>query len=80
MIIARATEGADEVLLFGLSEENVKRLLDGKPMRLSRETHGDGIPKGWKILIFVGKTEAAMAEMIKPFCSPQTQIRKDPRL
>jgi hypothetical protein len=80
MIIARGSEGGEEMLVLGLSQENIKRLQDGKPMYLTRATHGDGIPEGWRIMIFTGKDETAMANMIKPFCSAHTQIKKDPRL
>jgi len=80
MIIARATEEGDEMLILGLSEENVKRLKGGKPMYLTRKTHGDGIPAGWRIMIFTGKDERTMAEMVKPFCGPETKTHIDPRL
>jgi hypothetical protein len=82
MVIARATADKDELLLLGLSRENVRRLTDGQPMHLKRETHGDGIPEGWEIVIVFGETEQALvaefrrAEMI----SPETKIHKDPRL
>jgi hypothetical protein len=80
VIILRGTEGGDEMLILGLSEQNIKKLQEGKPMYLTRKTHGDGIPQGWRIMIFTGKDENKMTEMVKPFLGPDTEIKIDPRL
>ena len=82
MIIGRGEwkEGDGPVLILGMSHENIARLLKGEPILLSRETHGDGIPDGWKIFILVGKTEEDLAKMLKPAIDDQTQIFRDPRL
>lgn len=66
MIIARGTtDTGKELLLFGLSRENIKRLLDGKPMHVRREAHGEGVPEGWEIGIFFGETEADCARVLR---------------
>lgn len=87
MIIARAVgESNDgkptELLILGVSDHNVAALLAGKPMRISRETHGDGVPEGWSIMIFHGKTEDHLAQMLKDAgaVGPDTKIQRDPKL
>lgn len=66
MMIARATsDRGEEILLLGLSRGNLERLTQGQPIRLSRETHGDGIPANWKILILFGETEEDMRTMLE---------------
>jgi hypothetical protein len=58
MVIARA-KGASgrDILLLGLSAENVRRLQGGEPIRVTQETHGPGIPEGWVIGLVFGETE-----------------------
>lgn len=88
MIIARATvENKDdgstgEMLILGLSDKNVAKLVSGKPMRITRETHGEGIPAGWTIVILHGKTEDRMAEILSEagWIGPETKINRDPKL
>lgn len=88
MIIARAfgeskADGSPgELLILGLSDHNVARLLAGKPIRITQETHGNGVPAGWSIMIFHGKTEDEMAQMLKEggAIGPDTEIRRDPKL
>jgi hypothetical protein len=80
VIIARATEGGEEMLILGLSAKNLEKLKEGKPMYLTSKTHGEGIPAGWRIMIFTGKDEQTMAHTMKPFIGPETKIHKDPRL
>lgn len=84
MMIARATsdDGKTEVLLLGLSRVNVERLMQGKPIRIAQETHGEGIPEGWKILILFGETENDMREELRAagVIDAQTKETTDPRL
>jgi hypothetical protein len=80
MIIARGTEEKEEMLILGLSAKNIEKLKEGKPMYLTRKTHGDGIPQGWRIVIFTGKDEQSMAQQIKPFMTPDAKTHVDPRL
>ena len=66
MIIARAgMTGTDELLVLGITRRNVEELLKGRPIRLTTETHGAGIPLGWTIAIVFGETEAAIAEDLR---------------
>ena len=60
MIIARGKMEGDELLMLGLSHQNVRRLLSGEPIHIHRSSHGDGIPKGWRILICAGETEKSI--------------------
>ncbi len=82
MLIARGVDGKDQLIILGLSHENIAGLLAGHPMVLKRESHGDGVPEGWEIVIFTGNTEADLAREFQQsgLIGPDTQIRKDPRL
>lgn len=65
MIVARGTyknddESQDELIILGLSDLNIKRLLSGKPIMVERKVHGDGIPDGWRIMLMTGKDEETM--------------------
>ena len=83
MIIARSTkEDSSELLSLGLSRENVRRLTGGLPIRLTRETHGDGIPENWTIGIIFGETEQEIADLLREegLITPDTKVSVDPRL
>ena len=83
MIIARSNAAdSTELLIFGLSRENIKRLTSGQPIRLRRETHGDGIPEGWSVVIVFGETELEMKRQFEAsgMISPKTKVIIDPRL
>jgi hypothetical protein len=83
MCIGRAErEGGEQILILGLSQENIDRLSKGQPMHVSREKHGDGVPDGWEILILYGKTEADIHRQLAEAgaIGEETQIFKDPRL
>lgn len=82
MIILRGTSPEGEILMLGLSRENVNRLTEGKPIRIRPETHGNGIPQGWTIAIFFGETELEMQTALKKAgaIGPNTKIMIDPRL
>jgi hypothetical protein len=79
MIVANGTAGPnnDRVLLLGLSDENVRRLTDGQPIKVSRETHGEGIPDGLIIVLIHGKDEAALA---RQFIPTECVLIEDPKL
>lgn len=53
-------ESGKELLLFGLSNENVKWLKAGNPIRVVRETHGESIREDQEFVIMFGKTEKAI--------------------
>ena len=62
MIIANGTDERDrDVFFFGLSKENIKRLLANQPIEITRESHGEGIPENLHFVIFTGEDEAGMA-------------------
>lgn len=65
MIGGRAkTNDGRQLLLLGLSEGNLQRLREGKPMHLSHESHVF-IPDDWVVLIFSGATEEAMTDELR---------------
>jgi hypothetical protein len=82
MIIARAGKDETELLILGLSRTNVARLVSGQPIHIRRETHGDGVPDGWEILIVFGENERAIQVDFEKqgLIGPETQIHRDPRL
>lgn len=84
MIFARATsnDGKVKVFLLGLSRGNIDRLIAGRPILMTRDSHGDGIPEGWAISLLFGETEADIVEELKKanLLSPETVVRQEPRL
>lgn len=68
MLIATSDlEAEGTLLVLGLSHENIKRLQDGKPIRVTRESHGLAVPAGLKLVIFTGETEASMEADLRKF-------------
>lgn len=69
MIVARATQGSD-------------RLQAGDLIRMTRATHGDGVPEGWTFLIMFGETEVEMLKDMRNagMVGPETETHIDPRL
>lgn len=82
MIIARATTDHGELLILGLSAINVTRMMAGKPIVIREKTHGEGVPKGWEIMIFTGETEVQMQDALQKagVIGPETKINVDPKL
>ncbi len=85
MIIARAIRMDDskkELIILGLSAENVRRLQNGEDILLTRETHGEGIPEHLGISIIYGETEQKMADQLREMgaIGPDTKMQIDPRL
>lgn len=64
MMLGRGERDGKTILILGLSLENVRRLVSNRPMLLRRETHGDGVPEGWEILILYGDTEGAIEQRL----------------
>lgn len=81
MMIGKAGE-KNEMLLLGLSHENISRLLGGQPIHLSRRTHGDAMPDDLEIFIIAGITEEAMAQQLREagIVNDMTLIFKDKRM
>ena len=60
---------------FGLSEENIKRLKEGQPIKVDlAQMGGTG-----SVLIFYGETED-MARDLAELIGPETKVSIDPRL
>lgn len=76
MYIASAVLDNDQqLLILGISRRNLELMLEqGKPMDISRESHGIVVPDKLKIVIFAGETEAAMHEQMKALIGPDTVI------
>jgi len=66
---------AGELLGFGLSAENIRRLQQGEPIYIDLTEMG----MTGKVLIFYGKTEFDMAEKLKPFVDKDTFIHETER-
>jgi hypothetical protein len=71
------TKDGRPVMLFGLSAMNLKRLKEGKPIRINAAA--EGLPFAGEILIFYGRTEHDMIEDWHQFIGPDTKTRIDPR-
>ena len=83
MIIARSKTGTGkELLIFGLSRVNVERMMAGKPVHIRKESHGDGIPDGWEVVIMFGETEQEMQKQFAKagMIDQHTKVNIDPRL
>ena len=59
------------LVTLGLSEGNLKRLREGKPIHI----FGAEMDLPVDICIFWGETEEKLVEMVKPFISPETRVR-----
>jgi hypothetical protein len=79
VITARATgDDGKEILLLGVTRENIRRLMDGQPIRVSAETH-PGFPESIRVLIVFGETERTLAEALKPLIGEETKVIAVPR-
>lgn len=82
MIIGRAMlDEGGEYLLLGLTTENLRRLKQGQPIRLTTETHGAGVPLGWRILLVHGETEKDLVNALRDagVMSADTKVQAMPR-
>jgi hypothetical protein len=61
-----------QILLLGLTQENVESLLAGRPIAVSRSTHGDGVPAGLDVGIFFGATKDDLMRELAPYVGPDT--------
>jgi hypothetical protein len=64
------TETKTEMVMLGLSDGNLMRLREGKPIHILGADWG----KPFDIVIFWGPTEEAMAKMIEPFIGPESIV------
>ena len=70
---------AEHVIGLGITEENVKRLMKGQPIRVTFESLGfKGDPR--EIVIFYGPTEQTiMKDFVDAgFITPETKIHEEP--
>ena len=65
-----------QLIVLGLSHENLKRLKQDKPIIVRGEEVG--LPEA-EILIFSGRTEAAMMRELESLVGPNTTVRMDKR-
>jgi len=84
MVIARGTihDNKEEMLILGLSHKNIQELLKRNPIVIRRETHGDGVPAGWEIVICAGESEESIAREFQEngIIGPSTKVIRDPKL
>ena len=66
-----------DIVGFGLSEGNLERLRDGKPIEIDMQTMG---LSPMTVLIFYGETEEKMQESLKHLIGPDTKVHIDPKL
>ena len=65
---------------LGISRENVNRLIQGKPIRVSLREMKDGLTINGDIMIYFAETEQGIVDAIAEFIGPQTKVTIDPRL
>ena len=82
MIIARGSDKDGKFLLLGLSCENIKRLTQGRPIRMTRKSHRDGVPEGWTVVMMHVETEQARKRMLEVagLVNPEVPVHIDERL
>jgi hypothetical protein len=76
MLKMKAKTDNGDIVILGLSEENIKRMKDNKPMLIDLKEVG--IP-GIKIMIFTGKTEEEMFEDFKEIIRPEMWSENGPK-
>jgi hypothetical protein len=62
-----------DMLVIGLSEGNLQRMREGKPVHI----HGEEWGQKFDLMIFWGETEQAMVKMVEPFIGPETIMRDE---
>lgn len=83
MMIAQMNhEEGKQFILLGLSEMNIRRLVAGEPIKITRESHGDVVPENLIIGIMYGKSEKMMRDVLAKMglITPDTKETSDPRL
>lgn len=71
MMKAAARTDAGHLIIFGLSDENIRRLQLGDPIKVDLSELGI---EGASVLIFAGKDEKTMAEMVGDMIGPDTKV------
>lgn len=62
-----------DVLVIGLSEGNLQRLREGRPVHI----HGEEWGQKFDLMICWGETDQALADEFKPFVGPETVFRDE---
>lgn len=68
--VAQKPDGR-RAIIFGIEEENVKRLKDGKPMLISLDELG---VSDTEVLILYGETTKELEEMLSPLMDKATEV------
>lgn len=73
MIVATTTQGQ---ILLGLDAGNIKRLVEGKPIKVEQSSH-PGVPEGTHIVILYGETKAHIVRALTEagLVGPDTELR-----
>lgn len=61
MVIAKG----DGLLLLGLTAENIHRLIEGDPIRITEESHGAAAIKGLTIIIVADETDTDIYKVLR---------------
>jgi hypothetical protein len=80
MVTATATGSSNgkQIIVLGLSWENLRRLKECQPIHVDATTHA-GFPEQLSILIFSGETESTMARQMRELIGPETKVVAVPR-
>lgn len=70
--------GDTRIVLLGLTDENLRRLKAGEPIRVSAETHPH-FPPELVICILAGEDAAAIQTQLAPLIGPHTKLTEVPR-
>lgn len=65
---------ADNLLIFGISGENVKRLKEGQPILVDLEEMN--LEGSERLLIFYAETEDDLVKKVTPFITKETKIHE----
>jgi hypothetical protein len=70
--LAATTDKGRKLVLLGITEGNVGRLREGKPIHI----HGEELNlPGFEIWITLGADEDALAKQFSPLIGPETAVR-----
>jgi hypothetical protein len=65
---------------LGVTRENVYRLIQGKPIRVSLPEMRAGLAIDGDVMIYFGETERDLQQAVAEFIGPETKVTVDPRL
>lgn len=72
----------NNVIVLGLSHENIKKLMEGKPIKFNlkelnstKPQPGEPILPEMDVLIFAAKDESKMIDMLHPYIDGNTEIK-----